>query len=64
MSDRLVTWAGTAFAGSITVFAIGVFVEVPFLQPVRGSAAPWRAWGSPGRPEPRIVPEMRWPRTG
>jgi hypothetical protein len=29
-------WAGTAFAGSITVFAIGVFVEVPSLQPLAG----------------------------
>ena len=27
-------WAGVAFATSVTVFAVGVFVEVPFLQPV------------------------------
>lgn len=27
-------WAGVTFTTSITVFAIGVFVEVPFLQPV------------------------------
>jgi hypothetical protein len=36
MSDPLVTWAGRAFPGSITVFAIGVLVEVPFLQPLAG----------------------------
>jgi hypothetical protein len=29
-------WAGRAFAASITVFAIGVFVEIPFLQPLAG----------------------------
>ena len=29
-------WAGTAFAAGVTVFAIGVFVEVPFVQPLAG----------------------------
>jgi hypothetical protein len=27
-------WIGTTFAASIAVFAVGVFVEVPFLQPL------------------------------
>jgi hypothetical protein len=29
-------WAGVALAVSITVFAVGVFVEIPFLQPLTG----------------------------
>jgi hypothetical protein len=29
-------WAGTAFAACVTVFAVGVFVEVPFVQPLAG----------------------------
>ena len=29
-------WVGTMFAASIAVFAIGVFIEVPFLQPAAG----------------------------
>jgi hypothetical protein len=31
-------WVGTVFAASITVFAVGVFVEIPFLQPIAGIA--------------------------
>lgn len=48
-------WAGTTFAASITVFAIGVFVEMPFLQPLAGigvvaaSVAIARAARSPDR---------------
>jgi hypothetical protein len=29
-------WAGTAFAAGLTVFAVGVFIDVPFLQPLAG----------------------------
>ena len=29
-------WIGAAFAASTTVFAIGVFIEIPFLQPAAG----------------------------
>ncbi len=48
-------WAGVTFTTSITVFAVGVFVEVPFLQPVAAigltvaSVAIARAAGVPDR---------------
>lgn len=55
---RVGTWprsAGVTFTTSITVFAVGVFVEVPFLQPVAAigltvaSVAIARAAGVPDR---------------
>ena len=48
-------WAGVTFTTSIAVFAAGVFVEVPFLQPVAAigltvaSVAIARAAGVPDR---------------
>ena len=47
-------WAGVTFTTSIVVFAVGVFVEVPFLQPLAAIAltvaclAIARAAGEPG----------------
>lgn len=50
-------WAGMAFAVSITVFAVGVLVEIPFLQPLAAigvavaGVAIARAAGVPNRAE-------------
>jgi hypothetical protein len=53
-------WAGSVFAASVTVFAAGVFVEVPFVQPLAGlgiavaGAAIARAAGIADRPRPLV----------
>lgn len=52
-------WIGTAFAVSTTVFAVGVFIEIPFLQPAAGigvaAAAAAAALSARGTPQGRTV---------
>jgi hypothetical protein len=57
-------WAGTAFAGRSRCSRSGCSSRCRFSNRLRGSASAWRASGSPGRPELRIVPQPSWSRTG